>query len=405
MIKHLKRLSAGLFLFALAGCANLSTYNRTDPVSHRAAQAIFIDAKQRGVHSAPAYDDQVHGMVLKFCAEPSPDALSAIAGGASGGLSVQDKVTLQAAFTIAESASSIGLRTQSIQLMRDSMYRLCEASLSHNTSPQFWSAFRYFQNSMVTILAIEQLTGVAKAPAVMLTTTAGATPNKDVATLTGSLTTVQGALATDQADLATKKKSFDDAQALADAYLKANDAATEDKLAADKVDGYKPLKQGVADSKAAGDASSVKVTSDQKTVDAYQSAITTLGSITLTSNGSASMSGSEAALQGQAVVAEAIKSIVLEQLRGGFLRQTCATLYDQELAAGHAIAPDTTLHKSCDTWAMKTANGTLQNEQPMTVASLTLPQQAVLLKLNDPKLAATLDKLTNSSPAPKRKRK
>jgi hypothetical protein len=124
---------------------------------------VLIDAKQRALITTDE----------KFCAEPSPDALSAIASTFGVSLSSAEKTELSQSFSLSEGASSIGLRTQSIQLMRDSMYRLCEGYLSGSlTKPAYQDMFRRFQASMVSILAIEQLTGVQRAPTVALTSSA-----------------------------------------------------------------------------------------------------------------------------------------------------------------------------------------------------------------------------------------
>jgi len=61
------------------------------------------------------------------CTEPSPDALSAFASAIGAGASVPTQGAASASGALHEAAASIGLRTQSITLMRDSLYRLCEA--------------------------------------------------------------------------------------------------------------------------------------------------------------------------------------------------------------------------------------------------------------------------------------
>jgi hypothetical protein len=60
------------------------------------------------------------------CAEPSPDALTALS--TSVGTSAETaKAIANLAISSVESAASIGLRTQSIQQLRDGMYWPCEA--------------------------------------------------------------------------------------------------------------------------------------------------------------------------------------------------------------------------------------------------------------------------------------
>jgi hypothetical protein len=147
----------------VSGCANMTHLTRTRSMGkedqYGKRQVFFIDAKQRALF-------QRQGVV---CAEPSPDALSALA--ASQGLTVAtpNGTSVGQSLSIAEAAGAIGLRTQSIQLMRDHMYRVCEGYLSGAVSGiTFQLMHRRFQTTVVGILAIEQLTGAMRAPTVVL---------------------------------------------------------------------------------------------------------------------------------------------------------------------------------------------------------------------------------------------
>jgi hypothetical protein len=84
-----------------------------------AGKAIHLDDQQRIVLS-PA------GTGRFVCGEPSPDALAAYAAAIGGDVAItgQDAGSPESA---AADAGSIGLRTQSITLMRDALYRICEA--------------------------------------------------------------------------------------------------------------------------------------------------------------------------------------------------------------------------------------------------------------------------------------
>lgn len=174
-------LGVGVLLLGvlLQGCANLSSIHRSDSLrSADTAEAhlTFIDAKQRAILSGTRYDPQIaaHGPATKslyarfktFCAEPSPDALSAYAAALSGSGSFQPsaaaaesiKGLVSAAF--GEQSGSIGLRTQSITLLRDSMFRTCESYLNRALNEhQVNVLHRRFQSLMVALMGIEQLTG------------------------------------------------------------------------------------------------------------------------------------------------------------------------------------------------------------------------------------------------------
>src|SRR5437879_539384 len=105
-----------------AACANFETLSRSTHLPHH-GRAIHLDAPQRLVYS----DKRGH-----ICAEPSPDALQAYASSLGAGISVPSYGAASFAQALQASSGSIGLRTQSITLMRDALYRICEAS--HNGS-------------------------------------------------------------------------------------------------------------------------------------------------------------------------------------------------------------------------------------------------------------------------------
>ena len=94
-----------------------------------------MDVKQRVVFSQkrpPDKDDKGDAKgnsAVMVCAEPSPDALTVL--GVSGGLSLNNgQSATNATADLSESGAFVGLRTQSIQLLRDAMYRLCEGYAS-----------------------------------------------------------------------------------------------------------------------------------------------------------------------------------------------------------------------------------------------------------------------------------
>jgi hypothetical protein len=94
-------------------------------------QTLSIDARQRLVISGKRKSDGVRVV----CAEPSPDALVAQAAvlAAQGNFTGKTGAPSAAGSAVVgfqESAASIGLRTQSIQVLRDGYYRLCETYLN-----------------------------------------------------------------------------------------------------------------------------------------------------------------------------------------------------------------------------------------------------------------------------------
>ena len=147
----------------LLGCsADFHTVGRTTSIpslGEDTGKAIHLDAQQRVVLST----------AQGYCAEPSPDALSAYA--ASLGLKIATPSNAEASIaeTLHNMTGSIGLRTQSITLMRDGLYRMCEAA--NNNKLEKWEVAAFLRRSQdltAVVLAIEQLTGAVAARQVVL---------------------------------------------------------------------------------------------------------------------------------------------------------------------------------------------------------------------------------------------
>ena len=203
----------------LSACAEFTHLTRTNIAPGAQLETTYIDAKQRAITTqlserVTTKENGKKSVEYKYsvCAEPSPDALSAIA--ASQGLSLsKEDIQLAVNSAIGESAGSIGLRTQSIQLMRDSMYRLCEAKLSGALSElAFETLHRRFQSSMVAILAIEQLTGAVRPPAVVLGAEATSGNAEQVSQLTTLTEQERAKYISAQKDTESENKKLEDAR-------------------------------------------------------------------------------------------------------------------------------------------------------------------------------------------------
>lgn len=175
----------------LASCsANHNAVFRHQDVAANGASVTLIDAKQRAILqsqsqkatttpgtgvSTGAAATTTTTQTTRFCAEPSPDVFSVMAqslsAGGSFGRTADPKaieVALNAAFSSAEQGSSIP-RTQTINMLRELMFRTCERHLNGGISDLELplQAIRD-QRLMVSILAIEQLTGAVTAKPVVL---------------------------------------------------------------------------------------------------------------------------------------------------------------------------------------------------------------------------------------------
>lgn len=172
--KQLALAAAGSVILAilLGGCAVLPANWKTTaiPFNPTHGKGRLIDAKLRAIISAKRGVIGSDGFPkigrngrpvtdLAICAEPSPDALQATVS--MLGIKVSGEKALESLFS--EEAASIGLRTQTIQLLRDAYYRLCEAYLNDGIDAIAYDVLqRRFQNQIIALLAVEQLTGAVQ---------------------------------------------------------------------------------------------------------------------------------------------------------------------------------------------------------------------------------------------------
>jgi hypothetical protein len=96
------------------------------------------------------------------CAEPSPDALSVYSSAMMAAAEHPSGASGSLQFTSSEAGIAFGLRTQSIQLLRDAYYRACEARLSGSIDEETYDVLvRRLNSQAVAYLAIEQITSGA----------------------------------------------------------------------------------------------------------------------------------------------------------------------------------------------------------------------------------------------------
>ncbi|MCY7340055.1 MAG: hypothetical protein LH465_08940 [Sphingomonas bacterium] len=155
---------------SVGGCANQNSIFRQNIAVGGAPVVFTTDAKQRHLIVVPgrhAGDD------WKVCAEAAPDVFSALSTSAAtdfgiGKSGARTDAQAKAALAIAEAAGTIE-RTQTINLLRESMYRTCERYMSGAIAKQAFvvQAGRDWR-AMIAILAIEQLTRVARPPSTLI---------------------------------------------------------------------------------------------------------------------------------------------------------------------------------------------------------------------------------------------
>lgn len=199
----------------VVGCADLNSISRTTSLAmdRDHGKAIHLDAKQRLF---------VVNAVGEYCAEPNPDALAAYAAALGFGAGVPGTGSGALAAGQQASAASIGLRTQSITLMRDALYRMCEAySNDALGAAQIATLLGRSQDLTAVILATEQLTGAVAANQVALT---GSTTADASATALATSELLDAALANEE----RKERALEQAVAERDAaQANLQDAAGE----------------------------------------------------------------------------------------------------------------------------------------------------------------------------------
>ncbi|MCX7290341.1 hypothetical protein [Janthinobacterium sp.] len=152
-------LMGGTVLLLLSACANLHTINRTTELPLN-GKAIHLDAPQRLVYA----DALGH-----TCAEPTPDALQAYISAAGAGVnSGQNAASISTA--LSANATSVGLHSQSITLMREHLFRICEYAQNKSiNAADTMLLMERSQDLTMGVLAIEQLTGAVVARQTALT--------------------------------------------------------------------------------------------------------------------------------------------------------------------------------------------------------------------------------------------
>ncbi|MDX2299319.1 MAG: hypothetical protein NW204_06300 [Xanthomonadaceae bacterium] len=162
-------------LVVLGGCANWKSIHRSADIPD-SAHAISVDAKQRFLIS-----NKVDKETLKrFCAEPSPDVFSVLASSlgasASAALAPDKNMKLAAQFSYASSENAATIeRSQTTNVLREMMYRNCERYLSGGISgDELIIQAARDQRAIISIMAIDHLTGVPRAQATALSAQANA---------------------------------------------------------------------------------------------------------------------------------------------------------------------------------------------------------------------------------------
>lgn len=344
-------------LVTLSGCG-ATHFNEKQTVETN--EVVFLDAKQRSVFRVDATQKvDVDGKeeLVNFsgiCAEPSPDAISSLATSLGVELSVADKGKLGISQSISEAVGNIGIRTAAIQALRDMMYRNCEAyGIGAVSKMGLETLQRRFQTTMVAILAIEQLTGAVKAPAITLTGQSSVGDADAIIGLTNKSEVARQAHADAQKIETTVTKTFDEAKTKHDGtskkieddkvkydLLKAKNPPSPAQADIDFIKNYDKLLESLPTEKTAMDeaeaAQIVAKDNSKKTKQAYE-AVESSRMAALTAGGKTSSSASIESIASSSTINEktaghvskAVVDIVKESLKMDFGKEVCTTLIGQ----------------------------------------------------------------------------
>lgn len=138
--------------------------------------SISMDASQRAILVKTSTDDEGHDYQT-VCAEPSPDAMIAASAGLAAKGASGTGATGEASAQFAQAATSIGIRTATIQLLRDGYFRACEATMNDLLDSDSYQVILLgITPIMVGLAAID---GLTQMPAANVFVTAGGSASTD----------------------------------------------------------------------------------------------------------------------------------------------------------------------------------------------------------------------------------
>lgn len=161
-MKILRTVSIGAALALTSACSDVYTHGLGGNVS-----VLSSEAKHQLAFTTNRDGRQI------VCATPSPDAIQAdafsLAGKAGVTLSSGDDVKAQLGFGRSETAAFVAMRTQTIQLLRDVAYRICESYLNGAIDDgEYQTTIRALPIVFATTMAIDGVTTAAVAPSIAI---------------------------------------------------------------------------------------------------------------------------------------------------------------------------------------------------------------------------------------------
>lgn len=158
---NLRLAGVALAVSFLSGCTsfgNLGTVFRDFDLD--GGRSVSVDAQQRAILVNKTVDERGVQRTI-YCAEPSPDSLFAIGAALGGSGSLKTPTghegELSIAHVVASAASdALSTRNATIQLLRDGLYRACEAHASGALSKlEYAEVTGRYQKMMLALLTVE----------------------------------------------------------------------------------------------------------------------------------------------------------------------------------------------------------------------------------------------------------
>lgn len=117
---------AFLILCFLSGCSVFTSSSTKTDLTSGVPVWFSYDSSRRGAIVVP------DGQGVKYCAEPSPDTAVSLLAQTKLSMSKEQLAKLNADINYSLSVVDLTKRTQMINFLRESLYRLCEQALSGN---------------------------------------------------------------------------------------------------------------------------------------------------------------------------------------------------------------------------------------------------------------------------------
>jgi len=402
-VRQLFRGFAGILgAAALSGCANLNTISRTTTLDvstaeTKTAKAIHLDVQQRLV---------ILNSLGKYCAEPSPDAMAAYAASLGLGASAPAKGSASISGAGQSNAASIGLRTQSITLMRDALYRMCEAYANGGVGDaQVVTLLNRSQDLTAVILAVEQLTGAVAANQAALIGSSNA--NSYATALNNAKLFAEASahearalkrLEDSKQEQGVASEKLDQAQAALDraeaaqtALEEADPAAPAEKIANAKAEAAyrRGMRERAAASLKAADA---RVELNQRVYDNAQSVAAEIAKTPDSSSASSSAgtsgaaefsgAGPRSALSKEATVAvaDAVKEMVDTVLKKDYIVDSCMSVITSNLSADPATREQQQESRS---YCQRLVNALVKEKAILTETRVELAKKQMIKTVTD----------------------